>query len=343
MSPIRTALLGFGTSGRVFHAPFLDADPRYRLEAIVTRNEARRAEAAARHPAARLVDDVDAVLGQSAELDLVVIGTPPDTHAGLAHAFLDAGVAVLLDKPFTVTAGEGRELVAKAERLGLPLTAFQNRRWDGDFRTVRSLLAQGALGEVWRFESRFERWRPNRPSSWKTETPVARGGGMLYDLGSHLIDQALQLFGDAVPVYRETAKRREGGAADDDTFVVLRHETGVRSHLWMSGMAAQPGPRFRVLGSKAGYTKHGLDPQEPALLSGARVTDASFGREPESAWGRLGVDGAAGSAEPVPTEPGAYQDFYAALADSLRDGAPLPVDPRDAVRVIELIEEIHRL
>ncbi|WAL65879.1 Gfo/Idh/MocA family oxidoreductase [Amycolatopsis cynarae] len=340
MEPIRTAVLGFGTSGRIFHAPFIEADPRYRLEAIVTRNEARRAEAAARHPATRIVDDADALLRQAGELDLVVVGTPPDTHAALAHAFLDAGTGVLLDKPFTVTAREARELVTKAERLGLPLTAFQNRRWDGDFRTVRTLLARGALGAVWRFESRFERWRPDRPSSWKTETPVSRGGGMLYDLGSHLIDQALQLFGDAVPVYRETATRRDGGVADDDTFVVLHHETGVRSHLWMSSMAAQLGPRFRILGSAGAYTKYGLDPQEPALLSGAGVTDASFGQEPESAWGRLGIDGAA---EPVPTEPGAYADFYAALAESLRGDAPLPVDPHDAVRVIELIEEIHRL
>jgi predicted dehydrogenase len=330
MSPLRTAVIGFGTAGRVFHTPFIDADPDYTLHAVMT---SRRDEVLARYPEARVVDSADALLDD--ELDLVVIGSPPATHAELADRFLDAGVAVVVDKPFTVTSAEGRALVDKADRLGVPLTVFQNRRWDGDFLTLQRLLAEKALGDVWRFESRFEWWKPDRGASWKTSTPVTEGGGILYDLGTHVIDQAVRLFGMAVPVYQEVVSRKSLGG--DDAFVVLAHESGVRSHLWMNGLAAQAGPRFRVLGSRAGFTKHGLDPQEAALRGGARPTDQDFGHEPESAWGRLGIDGATRT---VPTEPGRYAEFYALLARALRSGGPVPVDPRDSVRVVELIERI---
>ncbi|MFI7673817.1 Gfo/Idh/MocA family oxidoreductase [Actinophytocola sp. NPDC049390] len=335
MRPLRTGVVGFGTAGRVFHAPFLDADPGYVLAAVVTGNEQRRAEVLARYPGTEVVDRAAALLDR--ELDLVVIGSPPATHAELAHTFLDAGIAVVVDKPFTVTSADGRALVEKAGRLGVPLTVFQNRRWDGDFRTVRRLLADGALGEVWRFESRFEWWKPDRGSSWKTATPADAGGGILYDLGTHVIDQAVQLFGDAVPVHRELFTRRPGGAAPDDAFVVLRHRSGVVSHLWMNGLAGQVGPRFRVLGSEGGFTKHGLDPQEAALRDGARPTDPAFGHEPETAWGRVGLDGATRA---VPTEPGRYAEFYTLLAEALRAGGPLPVDPMDSVRVIEVVEAV---
>lgn len=329
MSPIRTGVIGFGTAGRVFHTPFIDANPDYALHAVMTR---RRDEVLARYPDTRVVDSADALLDHG--LDLVVIGSPPESHAALAEKFLDAGVAVVVDKPFTVTSAQGRALVEKADRLGVPLTVFQNRRWDGDFLTLRRLLADGALGDVWRFESRFEWWKPDRGASWKTSTPVSAGGGILYDLGTHVIDQAVRLFGAAVPVHHEVFNRT--GIADD-AFVVLEHESGVRSHLWMNGVAAQVGPRFRVLGSQGGFTKHGLDPQEAALRDGARPTDPSFGHEPESAWGTVGINGATRT---VPTEPGRYAEFYALLAQALTAGGPAPVDPMDSVRVIELIERI---
>jgi scyllo-inositol 2-dehydrogenase (NADP+) len=329
MTPLRTAVVGFGTAGRVFHAPFIDADPNYALTSVMTR---RRDEVHARYPDTRVVTEVDALLDQ--DLDLVVIGSPPATHAELAEKFLDARGAVVVDKPFTVTSAQGRALVAKAERLDVPLTVFQNRRWDGDFLTLRRLLADRALGEVWRFESRFEWWKPDRGSSWKTSTPTNAGGGILYDLGTHVIDQALQLFGDAVPVHHELLTRGST-AAHDDAFVVLQHELGVVSHLWMNGLAAQVGPRFRVLGSRGGFTKHGLDPQEAALRAGARPTDPSFGHDPRP--GTLGIDGATHN---VPTDAGHYAEFYALLAKALLSGGPLPVDPQDSVRVIEMIERI---
>ncbi len=338
-SPIRTAVVGFGTSGRVFHAPFLDADPAYSLDLIVTRDPSRRAAAEARHPSAATVATIDELWAAADRLDLVVIGSPSGTHASLADAALEAGLDVVVDKPFAVTADEGRALIAKAARRGRTLTVFQNRRWDGDFRTLRRLVEAGELGEVRRFESRFEWWKPEPAASWKTEATVAEGGGILYDLGTHLIDQAVQLFGPVAELTAvEVERRRPGAAADDDVFVALRHESGVRSHLWMNAVAPAFGPRFHVLGSRAGYTSWGLDGQEPALIAGALPGDPGFGETPEARWGVLGVDGAA---QPVPTQRGDYGAFYRLLAGAIRDGAPVPVDPADAVAVLELIERAH--
>jgi scyllo-inositol 2-dehydrogenase (NADP+) len=338
-APIRTGIIGFGTSGRIFHAPFISSMPEYSLDMIVTANPARIEEATRLHPGAQIVPETTELFAAAAGLDLVVIGSPSGTHVQLAHAALEAGLNVVVDKPLSVTAKEGEELVDRAKLLGLALTVFQNRRWDGDFLTLQSLMHTGALGQPRRFESRFEWWKPEVAKSWKAESTAAEGGGILYDLGAHLVDQALILFGPVDDVYAEVATHREGGAADDDAFVSLHHASGVRSHLWMNGLAAQVGPRFHVLGSTGAYTKWGLDGQESALKHGALPTDAGFGAEEESTWGVLGIDGAL---EPVPTQPGRYGAFYMGLADAILRGAPLPVDPRDSVGVIGIIEEIHR-
>jgi predicted dehydrogenase len=338
-APIRTGLIGYGLAGRVFHAPFLATNPDYSLDLIATANPERRSAAVSRYPAAQVVPTPEDLLARADDLDLVVIATPPQSHVPLADAALDAGLAVVIDKPFVTTAAEGRGLIEKAERMGLPLTVFQNRRWDADFLTLRKLLDAGALDGVHRFESRFELWKPAQPDSWKGESTVAQGGGILYDLGAHLIDQALLLFGPAENVRAELDTRRAGGAAEDDVFVSILHAAGVRSHLWMNRLAAQQGPRFRVLGSRAGYTKWGLDGQEAALAAGALPSDPGYGVEPQSDWGRFGIDGAL---EKVPAERGRYDAFYAGLADALLRGASVPVDPRDSLRVIEIIEHIHR-
>lgn len=333
--PIRTAVIGFGTSGRIFHAPFLEADPDFSLDAIVTRDPGRRAAAETRHPNARIMESPDQLFADAAQLDLVIIGSPSGTHAAMADAALEAGLDVVVDKPFAVTADEGRVLIAKAERLGRRLTVFQNRRWDGDFRTVTALISDGRLGDIRRFESRFEWWKPEPSASWKTEATAAEGGGILYDLGTHLIDQAVQLFGPVSDLYAEIARRRVDTAADDDVFLALQHRSGVTSHLWMNAVAPQFGPRFRVLGSTAGYMSWGLDVQEPSLMAGAQPTDPGFGETPEARWGVVGVDG---HTSPVPTERGDYGEFYRLLAVALRDGGPMPVDPTDAVEVLEVIE-----
>jgi predicted dehydrogenase len=193
---------------------------------------------------------------------------------------------------------------------------------------------------VHRFESRFERWRPEVKASWK-ETSNSNHpalGGILYDLGSHLIDQALVAFGPITHVYAEIAARRPGALVDDDTFLALTHAGGTQSHLWMSAVAAQLGPRFRVLGSHGGYVKHGLDPQEDALRQG-KTPHMGWGSEPEPAWGTLGtVD----TATPYPTVPGDYPAFYAGIEQTLRAGTPAPVDPHDAIATLTIVEAALR-
>jgi len=338
VEPIRTALIGYGVSGRVFHAPFLEVDPAFSFDVIVTGDAGRAAEAATQHPDARVLASFEEMLEAADDLDLVVIGTPPATHARIATAALEAGLDVVVDKPFTVTSDEGRALVAHAERLGRRITVFQNRRWDGDFRTVRDLVETGRLGAVRRFESRFEWYKPEVRASWKAEASVAQGGGILFDLGTHLIDQAVQLFGPVAEARAELAVNRAGGLADDDAFVALQHESGTISHLWMNSLAPQFGPRFHVLGSLSGYTSHGLDGQEEALDAGVLPSDEDYGLTSPDRWGVFGVEG---SLEPLPTLRGDYGAFYRALADAIRGNAPLPVDPADAVAVLEIIERLH--
>lgn len=338
VEPIRTALIGYGVSGRVFHAPFLEVDPAFSLDVIVTGDAGRAADAATQHPDARVLATVDEMLEAAHDLDLVVIGTPPATHARIATAALDAGLDVVVDKPFTATSDEGRALIEHAQRLGRRITVFQNRRWDGDFQTVRDLVETGRLGAVRRFESRFEWFKPEMRASWKAEASASQGGGILFDLGTHLIDQAVQLFGPVAEARAELAVNRPGGLADDDAFVALRHESGTISHLWMNSLAPQFGPRFHVLGSLSGYTSHGLDGQESALDAGVSPSDDDYGVTPASRWGLFGVEGAL---QPLPTHRGDYGAFYRALADALREDADLPVDPRDAVSVIEIIERLH--
>jgi predicted dehydrogenase len=340
-APIRTAVVGFGISGKVFHAPLLAEDPQYSLDVIVTADPARAAEAARLYPQARILPTPDAMFAHAGALDLVVLGTPPHTHFDLAAAAIARGLHVVVDKPFVPTSAQGEELIALASDGGVQLTVFQNRRWDADFLTLQKLLRESALGEVRTFESRFEWWRPEGFGNWRDSVSLAQGGGILHDLGAHLIDQAIQLFGPVEKSYGETANRgADPGAADTEAFVSLLHESGVRTRLWMNGMAAQVGPRFHVLGSEAGYTKWGLDGQEPALASGMTPSDPAYGVDPQEAWGLLGVDGAAAS---VPAERGAYPEFYVQLAAALRGEGPLPVNPAEPLEVLKVIEGIHAL
>ncbi|UZX05080.1 oxidoreductase [Arthrobacter sp. CDRTa11] len=342
---IRTAVVGYGLSGSVFHAPLIAADDRYSLAVIATSDAGRQAAAGERYPGARTVPDGDAVVALAGDLDLVVLGTPPSTHYPLAKAALEAGLDVVVDKPFVVRSGEGQELVELADRLGRVLTVFHNRRWDGDFLTLQKLLAVDALGAVTRFESRFERWSPAISKAWKAQASAADGGGVLFDLGSHLIDQALQLFGPAAVLHAELLARRPDERAEDDVFLALRHASGVISHLSMNALCAQQGPRFRVLGSAAGFTKHGIDPQEPYIVAGGSPLAAEYGVEAAEWAGSLGRDGHLGA---LPTERGAYPEFYRILAEKILDGGtasllPLPVNAEDAVEVLKLIEQAREL
>lgn len=265
-----------------------------------------------------------------------MVATPSSTHVPLALAALAAGQAVVVDKPFAPTAEEARRVVAEARRRGLFLSVYHQRRWDSDTVTLRRLIAEGALGDVLRFESRFERWRPVPKGGWRESDAPGGAGGLLYDLGSHLVDQALHLFRPVARVYAELDRRRPGIAVDDDVFVALTHTSGVRSHLWASALAGQLGPRVRALGTRAAYVKLHADGQEAALLAGGRP---DWGVEPRARWGMLGVGD---EASPVRSEPGAHQRYYAGVVASLRHGAPPPVDPDDAVAGLEIIAAAQR-
>lgn len=310
-----------------------------RVAAVVTGSAERAAQAQAEHPGVRVLPDADALFAESAgQIDLVVVAAPNDAHAPLTRAALAAGHPVVIDKPAAPTAAEARELIGLAEKAGLALSVFQNRRWDGDFLTVRKLLDQGDLGEVARYESRFERWRPVPKGGWRETGGREQAAGLLFDLGSHLVDQALTLFGPAVSVYAQLDARRPGINTDDDAFVALTHAHGVRSHLWMSAVTAQLGPRMRVLGSKGGYVKYGLDVQEDALRTGARPNaqgGTPWGADDPSAWGTVGTDEASRKVE---TEHGDYPAYYAGMAAALLDGAPVPVDPREAASALDILE-----
>ncbi|MFG3494359.1 Gfo/Idh/MocA family oxidoreductase [Streptomyces sp. NPDC047928] len=381
-SPLRVGLVGYGLAGSVFHAPLIAATDGMVLDTVVTSDEERRSRARAEFPGVRLAGSPDELWRRAAELDLIVIASPNKTHVPLATAALRAGLPVVVDKPVAGTAAEARALAALAKERGLLLSVFQNRRWDNDFLTLRALLGDGEdgeLGTVQRFESRFERWRPRLKGGWRESGAPEEIGGLLYDLGSHVVDQALVLFGPVVRVYAESDVRREGAAADDDTFIALTHANGVRSHLYVSATAAQLGPRFRVLGSRGGFVKYGLDPQEGALREGARPATAdseprsgteprseretpsesgtrsesetpsgteagAWGVEPESMWGRVGAGESplTGGGRPVPTLPGDYPAYYAAVAAALRDGTPPPVTAEEAAAALDVLEAARR-
>ncbi|MET9154598.1 Gfo/Idh/MocA family oxidoreductase [Streptomyces griseoflavus] len=342
-TPLRVGLVGYGLAGSVFHAPLIAATEGLALVTVVTSNPERQQQARAEFPDAGVAATPDELFARAGDLDLIVIASPNRTHVPLARTALEAGLPVVVDKPIAGTAAEARELAALAEERGLLLSVFQNRRWDNDFLTLRKLIDEGALGDVYRFESRFERWRPQLKGGWRESGDPAEIGGLLYDLGSHVVDQALFLFGPVTSVYAETDIRRDGARTDDDTFIALTHAGGVRSHLYVSATTAQLGPRFRVLGSASGYVKHGLDPQEAALRDGLRP-GTGWGLEPEELWGRIGAGESpvTGGGHPVPTLPGDYPAYYAAVARALLSGGPNPVTALEAAAALDVLEAARR-
>lgn len=329
MDTLRVALIGYGTGGSVFHAPLITAAEGLSLGAVVTTDPGRREDVHRRYPGAELLDSAEEVW-QPGRFDLAVVTTPNRFHVPLTRAAQAAGVPVVVDKPVAPDGAQARSL-SESESLAIP---FHNRRWDGDFRTVRRLIAEGALGTVLRFESRFVRWRPRVKPSWKESADPADAGGVLHDLGTHLIDQAITLFGPPTRVYREVDVRRPGALANDDAFVAMTHPGGVRSQLWMSAISADLGPRFRVLGDRAAYVSSpAMDVQEEQLRSGMSPLDPAFGKAPPDTYGRLGTPD---SWQIVPTDPGAYTEFYPAVADAIRSKTPPPVSLADAIATLDV-------
>lgn len=341
MADLRAAVIGYGLAGSVFHTPLIAATPGMKVSTVITGNPERQAAASQSYPDSTIASDSEDVFGRASDHDFVVVAAPNNVHVALARRALDAGLPVVVDKPFAPTADEARSLVEHAEQHGVPITVYMNRRWDSDQLTLRRLLDEGRLGEVLRYESRFERWRPalSEPRPWSETSPPEAGGGILLDLGPHLVDQALFLFGAVERVYAEIANHRSGGA-DDDAFLALEHRSGVRSHLWTSLLAASPGPRLRVLGERAAYVITEVDGQEEALVSGARPGDGNdWGTEHQEKWGRLINEQ---GSEPIRSARGDWPRFYSQLERALREGSAPPVDPWDAVAGLEILDAARR-
>lgn len=330
---VRWALAGYGTGGRIFHAPLIRSAAGLDLVAVVTGSAARQAQLRDEFPRAVVVPSVADLPDLGVEG--VTVTTPSATHAPVAHQVLELGLHAVVDKPFALTGGDAADLAAHAVRAGRVLVPYQNRRWDSDFLTIRRLLADGTLGRVHRFVSRIDRFRPVK-SSWHGAT-AAEGGGVLFDLGPHLVDQAVQLFGEVVAVHADLQTVRDGAGADDEIELHLVHAGGVHSTLAAGLASAAPGPRFQVNGDRAGFVIDGFDGQEDQLKAGHTPASlgAGWGVEPESAWGRLwaGMD-----SEPVPSERGAWESFYPAVAAAVREGADPPVAAADAVATARVLD-----
>jgi scyllo-inositol 2-dehydrogenase (NADP+) len=332
---LRVALIGYGLAGEAFHAPLIAATAGLELAGVVTADPDRRARVADRYPQARLLSSPDEIWADPAQVDLVVISSPNRTHVPLALRAVEAGVPVVVEKPLATRVVDAARLKDAAAARGVPVAVFQNRRWDGDFLTLSDLLTHEVLGSVHRFESRFERWRPDVSRAWRESPDPEDAGGVLYDLGSHLVDQALVLFGPVESVYAELRNVRAGARVDDDAFLALVHRSGTVSHLWASLVAAGPAPRLRVLGSAGSFVKFGLDVQERRLRQGMDPGSADWGSEAEEHWGRLYADV---ESRTVATTPGRYPRFYELVADALLRGGPMPVEIEDAIATLRVIE-----
>ncbi len=331
---LRVGLIGYGYAGKTFHAPLIAAVPGLRLATVASSDPARvRAD----WPDMPVEPSPEALIARP-DLDLVVVATPNDTHAPLASRALAEGRHVVVDKPFTITADEARALRDQAAAAGRLLAVFHNRRWDADFLTLRRLIERGELGEVVAFESRFDRYRPAVRARWREQT--GPGSGVWYDLGPHLLDQALRLFGPPEAIWADLAAQRAGAVTDDYFHVQLRYGP-LRAILHASMLAPAAGPRFVVHGTRGSYVKRGLDPQEDALRAGARPPRAGWGEDPRP--GELTVwAGEAAETRALPSLPGDYPAFYAAVRDAILGHGANPVPPEEAIAVMELIELARR-
>jgi len=327
---IRVGLIGYGYASKTFHAPLIAGTLGMELAAIASSDESK---VKTDWPGVRVVAEPRHLFNDPT-IDLIVIPTPNDTHFPLAKAALEAGKHVVVDKPFTVTLSQARELDALARSMGRVLSVFHNRRWDSDFLTLRALLAEGTLGEVAYFESHFDRFRPQVRDRWREQ--AGPGSGIWYDLGAHLLDQALTLFGLPVSLTVDLAQLRPGAKATDYFHAVL-HYPQRRVVLHGTLLAAAESARYIVHGSRGSYVKYGLDPQEERLKNGERP--------PQEDWGYDMRDGVLSRAEGDEiveetwlTRPGNYPAYYAGIRDALNGSGENPVPASQAIQVMELIE-----
>lgn len=330
--PIRTGVVGFGLAGRVFHTAVVQATPGLELAAVVQRSGD---DAKKEYPEAHLARSVEEMLSDVG-IQLVVIATPSYSHYELAKQCLHEQRHVVIDKPFTLTSEEAAKLIHMARHRNLLLTAYQNRRWDGDFQTVRQVIASGELGRLVTMESHFDRFRPEpRHEVWRESG--GPGGGLLYDLGPHLIDQAMALFGPPDALSASVRVERDAAAVDDAFDLQLTYDRQrLTVFLRSTLVACAAGPRFALHGTRGSFVKRGLDPQEEQLRGGMRPDAPGFGEEPESRWGELRV--ADKPPQRVPTLRGDYRGFYENVRDVLLGKAELAVTPEQVWRTTRLIE-----
>jgi predicted dehydrogenase len=330
---IRVGLVGFGMAGRVFHAPLISSVDGLELAAVVERHTDQAAE---RYPGITTYRSLEAMLEDSS-LGLFVVATPSGGHFEVARQLLQAGKNVVVDKPMAVHSAEIAELVRLAAARGVLLAPFHNRRWDGDFLTVQRLLREESLGHLVHLESYFDRWAPGTARvAWKDDP--AEGGGQLLDLGTHIADQALTVFGKPLAVSAEVLRERDGEGANDAFLLRLRYE-GLWVTLGANCLSSLQRPRFHLRGTKGNYWKHGLDPQEAALNKVTRIGDFAWGQEPAAQWGLLKVDIDGGKVtRPVPPIPGDYRLYYAGIRDALLGKAAPPVTALEAWRAARLLE-----
>lgn len=328
---IRVGLIGYGLAGASFHAPLIGAVSGMRLASVVS---SRGAAVARDWPETTVAADASVLFADSA-IDLVVIATPDHLHAPLAHAALEAGKHVVIDKPFVTDPADGTALIALAEARGLILSAFHNRRWDADFLTVQRVLAEGLLGDVVLAELRWDRFRPAIKQGWR-ET---EGAGLLNDLGPHLLDQVLQLFGAPEAVSADLATQRSA-ATTEDYFELTLFYGERRVIVSAATLLAQPRPRFALHGTGGSFVKHGIDPQEAVLRSGQPPSTPGFGEDAPEAYGILTA--ADGSTRTVPSERGDWLRYYEGVVAAISTGAAAPVAAREALAVMELIALARR-
>lgn len=333
---LRAGLVGYGFAGQTFHAPILSAVAGLELAAVAS---SQPGKVHSDWPGVDVVPDVEALLRRT-DIDLVVIATPNAQHHPLAKAALAVGKHVIVDKPFTLDATQARELAGLAQQNGRLLSVYQNRRYDSDFLTLRDLLAGGELGRPVYFESHFDRYRPQVRERWR-EQPVP-GAGLWVDLGSHLVDQAIQLFGRPDTLQLDTATLRDGALVDDYFHAVLRYESGphapLRVVLHATTLAAHAAPRYIVHGTRGSYIKRGVDPQEDALRAGGRPGDADWGADPIDGELTVVRDNGRVQTRAVPTLPGSYVRYYSAIRDAIHGEGPNPVTPDQAVELMELLD-----
>ncbi|KAG6964739.1 hypothetical protein JG688_00007577 [Phytophthora aleatoria] len=333
---IRVGLVGFGTGSSVFHAPLLMSSGQFELTHVLERSTSKSQILS---PAPKIVRSMDELL--ATDVQLVVISTPTTVHFEQVKQAMEAKRHVVVDKPLCVTAQQAEDLCAIAKANGVLFSVFHNRRFDSDFLTLRGLIEDGTLGEVQKFEAHYDRYRPNMKGYWKEKAGLC--GGALYDLGAHVTDQALQLFGEPDSVVSDVQIQREGAENDDYFRLEFKYDKfPTREVILSAGMLVKnPGPKYTVVGTKGTFVKYGEDGQEDALRAGKRPGDEGWGQEPESTYGKF-TDAATGETRVIPSKLGSYEVYYKNVAAAIRGEEKLLVNPEKVVPQIRIIEEAKK-